>query len=75
MKISRLYTISLRNVERLAKINNKSELVNRALEKYFNEKEQFNMADVETAMLLNVLLSRSDISVALKKIIEVELWE
>lgn len=75
MKISRLYTISLRNVERLAKINNKSELVNKALNKYFNEKEQFNMADVETAMLLNVLLSRSDISVALKKIIEVELWE
>lgn len=75
MKISRLYTISLRNVERLAKINNKSALVNKALEKYFNEKEQFSMADVETAMLLNVLLTRSDISVALKKIIEVELWE
>lgn len=75
MKISRLYTISLRNVERLAKINNKSELVNRALEKYFNEKEQFNMADVETKTLLNVLLSRKDISIALKKIIEVELWE
>ena len=75
MKISRLYTISLRNVERLAKINNKSELVNRALEKYFNDKEKFNMADVETVMLLNVLLTRSDISIALKKIIEVELWE
>ena len=75
MKISRLYTISLKNVERLAKITNKSALVNRSLEKYFNEKEQFNMGDVETATLLNVLLTRDDISVALKKIIEVELWE
>jgi len=75
MKISRLYTISLRNVERLAKVTNKSALVNRALEKYFNEKEQFGMADVETGTLLNVLLTRGDISVALRKIIEVELWE
>ena len=74
MKIARLYTISYSNVQKLNKVKNKSDIVNQAITKFFNEKEKFDLANLETKTILNAIVSRSDISAQLKAVIEAELW-
>lgn len=74
MKVARLYTISYSNVQRLNKVKNKSDTVNQAITKFFNEKEAFSLSNVETIVILNALLNRDDISPQLKAVLEAELW-
>lgn len=74
MKVARLYTIDYSNVQRLNKVKNKSDIVNQAITKWFNEKEKFSMKEIDTRTILNGLLTRSDISAQLKAVIEAELW-
>ena len=74
MKVARLYTISYSNVKNLNSVKNKSDIVNQAITKFFNEKEKFDLANLETKTILNAIVSRSDISAQLKAVIEAELW-
>ena len=74
MKVARLYTISYSNVKKLNSVKNKSDIVNQAITKFFNEKEKFDLANLETKTILNAIVSRSDISAQLKAVIEAELW-
>ena len=74
MKVARLYTISYSNVQKLNKVKNKSDIVNQAITKFFNEKEKFDMSNIETKSILNAIVSRSDISAQLRAVIEAELW-
>ena len=74
MKIARLYTISYSNVQKLNKVKNKSDIVNQAITKFFNEKEKFDMSNIETKLILNAIVRRSDISAQLRAVIEAELW-
>jgi len=58
MKISRLYTMDMDNIIKLTAIQNKSALVNKAVRKYFKEKEAFNASDLDTLVLVAILSSR-----------------
>lgn len=74
MKVARLYTISYSNVKKLNSVKNKSDIVNQAITKFFNEKEKFDMSNIDTKVILNAIATRSDISAQLKAVIEAELW-
>ena len=70
MKISRLYTMDLENITKLSAIQNKSALVNKAVRKYFKEKEAFNVGDVDTKVLISVLYAREGKDSVLGALIE-----
>jgi len=70
MKISRLYTMDIENITRLNRVQNKSALVNKAVRKYFKEKEEFNVADLDTKVLISVLYAREGKESVLGALIE-----
>ena len=70
MKVSRLYTMDLDNLERLARVQNKSATVNKSLRKYFNEKEAFDVSDLDTKVLISVIYAREGKESVLGALIE-----
>ncbi len=70
MKVSRLYTMDVENIVMLKTIQNKSALVNRAVRKYFKEKEAFNVGDLETKVLISVIYAREGKDSVLGSLIE-----
>lgn len=72
MKVARLYTMDLDNLEKLGRRVNKSETVNRAVRKYLNDKDAFRGLDCDTIDLIRWLLSKDDISEQLKILLKLE---
>jgi metal-responsive CopG/Arc/MetJ family transcriptional regulator len=70
MKISRLYTMDIENITKLNRIQNKSALVNKAVRKYLKEKEEFNVSDLDTKVLISVLYAREGKDSVLGALIE-----
>jgi len=70
MKISRLYTMDIENITNLNRVQNKSALVNKAVRKYFKEKEAFNVSDLDTKVLISVLYAREGKESVLGALIE-----
>lgn len=70
MKISRLYTMDIENITKLNRVQNKSALINKAVRKYFNEKEAFNVSDLDTKVLLSVIYAREGKESVLGALIE-----
>ena len=70
MKISRLYTMDIENITKLNRVQNKSALVNKAVRKYLNEKESFNVADLDTKVLISVIYAREGKESVLGALIE-----
>jgi len=70
MKISRLYTMDIENITKLNRVQNKSALVNKAVYKYFKEKEAFNVSDLDTKVLISVLYAREGKESVLGALIE-----
>lgn len=70
MKISRLYTMDIENITKLNRVQNKSATVNKAVRKYFKEKEAFNVSDLATGVLISVLYAREGKESVLGALIE-----
>jgi len=70
MKVSRLYTMDIENISKLNRCQNKSATVNKAVRKYLNEKEQFDVSDMDTKVLISVIYAREGKESVLGALIE-----
>ena len=73
MKVARTFTIDYDLVTKLARKQNQSKEVCRALRKHLDNGTR-SLTDYDTKPILNALLNRKDISAQLKAVIEAELW-
>tara|TARA_Y100000004_G_C8929186_1_gene419120 strand:- start:1211 stop:1438 length:228 start_codon:yes stop_codon:yes gene_type:complete len=75
MRVNRTYTMELKTLELLAKKNNKSLIVNLAVQKYFNESEEFDIGDLPTLRIFRDLIYREDVPEHLKLLIKLHLTQ
>ena len=62
--------MDIENITKLNRVQNKSALVNKAVRKYLNEKESFNVADLDTKVLISVIYAREGKESVLGALIE-----
>ena len=70
MKVNRTFSIHYDLVTKLQIQRNQSATVCRALDKWFKEKEKFDLSDIPTRRMMWALSRREDCPSALKAIIE-----
>lgn len=75
MKVNRTYSMDLRTIELLARKNNKSQIINIAVKKYFTENEEFDIGDLPTARIFRDLIYREDVPEHLKLLIKLHLTQ
>lgn len=74
MKSLKTFNIDQDTITILNRKRNKSQFVCRAVKALQKQQQAFPLADVGTKIMLNTLVTRDDISPALQKLIELELW-
>lgn len=74
MKSLKTFNVDQDTIKILKRKLNKSEFVCRAVKALQKQQNEFQLADVNTKMMLNTIVTREDISQHLKKMIELELW-
>ena len=70
MKVARTFTIHHDLVTKLQRQRNQSATVCKALDKWFKEKEKFDIADIPTRRLMWALSRRKDCPSSIRAIIE-----
>ena len=70
MKVNRTYTMTLKNLELLARKPNKSAVVNAAIKNHFSEEEQFDLNSISSNLLRQNLWGRDDTPEILKLVLD-----
>lgn len=60
MRMTKTFSLDVKTIIKLKGCRNQSAVVERAVNKYLNEKEQFKLGDVPTRSILAALTSRDD---------------
>lgn len=66
MRINRTFSLPVPLVIKLKSSKNQSRIVEKAVRKYLDEKEEFSLSDLPTRQLLSALSNRDDIDGVLK---------
>ena len=70
MKVNRTYTMTLKNLELLARKPNKSAVVNAAIKNHFSEEDQFSLNSISSSVLRQHLWGREDTPEILKLVLD-----
>jgi phage-related protein len=73
MRINRTFSLPVPLVIKLKTQRNQSAVVERAVSKYLNEKDEFSLMDIPTKQLLSVLTNRDDLSPIVRATIQAQL--
>lgn len=70
MRINRTFSLPVPLVIKMKSLRNQSATVERAVNKYLNEKEEFSPSDIPSRSLLSAITNRDDVPDHLKVVIQ-----